>query len=51
MVLEKLKDLAKRNRRSLQSEVLTILSNFVAHDTLSDAETADLALWLIEERA
>ncbi len=39
-VLEKLKDQAKRNRRSLQSEVLAILNNFVAHAALSDEETA-----------
>lgn len=34
--LEKLKDQAKLNRRS----VLTILNNFVAHAPLSDEETA-----------
>ena len=39
-VLEKLKDPAKRNGRSLQSEVLAILNNFVAHAPLSDEETA-----------
>jgi plasmid stability protein len=39
-VLAKLKDQAKRNRRSLQSEVLAIPNNFVAQSPLSDAETA-----------
>ncbi len=40
IVLEKLKDNAKRNGRSLQSEVLSIINNFVVSDQLSDKETA-----------
>jgi plasmid stability protein len=39
-VLEKLKDFAKRNGRSLQSEVLSIINNFVVQDPISDEETA-----------
>lgn len=39
-ILTKLKDQAQRNGRSLQSEVLAILTNFVSTNTLSDEETA-----------
>jgi plasmid stability protein len=39
-ILTKLKDQAQRNGRSLQSEVLAILTNFVSSNTLSDEETA-----------
>lgn len=39
-VLEKLKDQAKRNGRSLQSEVLAIITNFASSNALSDVETA-----------
>lgn len=39
-ILTKLKDQAQRNGRSLQSEVLAILTNFVSSPTLSDEETA-----------
>ncbi len=39
-VLAKLKDMARRNGRSLQSELLAILTNFVADCPLSDEETA-----------
>jgi hypothetical protein len=39
-VLAKLKDLAKRNRRTVQGELLTLINNFVASATLSDEETA-----------
>ena len=39
-VLAQLKDQAQRNGRSLQSEVLAILTNFASYNTLSDTETA-----------
>lgn len=39
-ILTKLKDQAQRNGRSLQSEMLSILTNFVSTNTLSDEETA-----------
>jgi hypothetical protein len=39
-VLAKLKDLANRNRRTVQGELLTLINNFVASATLSDEETA-----------
>jgi plasmid stability protein len=39
-ILAQLKDQAQRNGRSLQSEVLAILTNFVSSNTLSDEETA-----------
>ena len=39
-ILTKLKDVAKRNGRSVQSELLTLINNFVASATLSDEETA-----------
>jgi plasmid stability protein len=39
-ILTKLKEQAQRNGRSLQSEVLAILTNFVSSNTLSDEETA-----------
>lgn len=39
-ILTKLKDQAQRNGRSLQSEMLSILTNFVSTSTLSDEETA-----------
>jgi plasmid stability protein len=38
--LARLKDQASRNGRSLQSEVLAILSAFASDDMLSDEETA-----------
>jgi plasmid stability protein len=40
MVLEKLKDQAKRNGRSVQTELLALINNLVASTPLSDAETA-----------
>lgn len=39
-VLAQLKDQAQRNGRSLQSEVLAILTNFASSNRLSDEETA-----------
>ena len=39
-VLAKLKDLAKRNRRTVQGELLALINNLVASATLSDEETA-----------
>ena len=39
-VLEKLKDQAKRNGRSVQTELLALINNFVTAAPLSDAETA-----------
>lgn len=39
-LLAQLKDQAQRNGRSLQSEVLAILTNFVSSPPLSDEETA-----------
>lgn len=39
-LLAQLKDHAQRNGRSLQSEVLAILTNFVSTNMLSDEETA-----------
>ncbi len=39
-VLEKLKEQAKRNGRSLQSEVLSILNLFAERDGMSDEQTA-----------
>jgi plasmid stability protein len=39
-LLAQLKDQAQRNGRSLQSEVLSILTNFVSSHPLSDEETA-----------
>ena len=39
-VLEKLKEQAKRNGRSLQSEVLSILNLFAENDRMSDEQTA-----------
>ena len=39
-VLEKLKEQARRNGRSLQSEVLSILNLFAENDRMSDEQTA-----------
>ncbi|MFN0124216.1 MAG: FitA-like ribbon-helix-helix domain-containing protein [Blastocatellia bacterium] len=49
-VLEKLKDHARRNGRSLQSEVLAILNTFAALDTLSDEETAAVIRGSLRDR-
>ncbi len=40
IVLEKLKEQAKRNGRSMQSEVLSILNLFAENDRISDEQTA-----------
>lgn len=39
-VLEKLKDQARRNGRSVQTELLALINNLVAASPLSDEETA-----------